>query len=889
MVGSTEGGQDWLRAVSDGGQDPGYCYWGPGERGGGGRGERWDEENLLSLQRHSRLIAGAHVTKQESKKGTMRRDHVLVDNSSVITKGPKLQRVGLYIHGPKCAIKISLIDTHSLKIHDSIPQLPVPFFNPLEPLQRTKVCLHMLPAPSAPAQAGSPAFFFKRPLLQASPAMRSTRNNKSAAAIMIDHVLGRPSSKSRRLQVLAVLSFWSLYLAKGPSHGPPVLQRLSRMLSKRMTPWQAFLATLVYLYATRNFSALAGLASPEPMTNMYDAAYFRATWVLTALDAGFWTAMKIRTKWLRDIAGMVFSLYYLVAAERADEKVRKIRACVTVEHLRVSWNKPTTPYVGFLQRLVRPRLTRWSPRQLRIPRPPNSDYTEPVSAWLYYDGPLADLERHNRIILDMPGGGFVSMNPRCHDDRLLGWASKTGLPIVSIDYGKAPEYPYPHAINECFDAYVTIVRTQGRCIGLSGREPPQIALSGDSAGGNLAVATTLMVLETGSPSFRRCPTQASLPVPDGLVCFYPTLDMNIGNWMSDEQMSLIRDREMNKPIVRRKSRQYEELVGTPRRTDDRSDDDNVKVNGHVDNDDDDDDDDDDKAPKVNGSLAVDDNERLSRASTVTSPHATQPEYSRSGPQVLDTSAQSPTKRESVSHRAEPMKTRLATSSMISYFNDRILGPEMMRAMILLYIGAHNRPDFSKDYLLSPVLAPESLLAKFPKMFLMTGERDPLVDDTVVFAGRVRRAKEAAGEDAAKAVEVTLLPRISHGFMQFPSVFPPAWKYIERSASWFDQIFSEAEEARNPAARPMSESGAEEDRPLEMMSMTKMRRGGSSLSPSATTDRKTTSGSGRGGKAPKRPGLNKKNSLVRLNSADDLLGRRMQGLASALAGNTGDDG
>lgn len=29
---------------------------------------------------------------------------------------------------------------------------------------------------------------------------------------MIDHVLGRPSSKSRRLQVLAVISFWSVYL-----------------------------------------------------------------------------------------------------------------------------------------------------------------------------------------------------------------------------------------------------------------------------------------------------------------------------------------------------------------------------------------------------------------------------------------------------------------------------------------------------------------------------------------------------------------------------------------------------------------------------------------------------------------------------------------------------
>jgi hypothetical protein len=31
---------------------------------------------------------------------------------------------------------------------------------------------------------------------------------------MIDHVLGRPSVKSRRLQVLAVLAFWSTYMFK---------------------------------------------------------------------------------------------------------------------------------------------------------------------------------------------------------------------------------------------------------------------------------------------------------------------------------------------------------------------------------------------------------------------------------------------------------------------------------------------------------------------------------------------------------------------------------------------------------------------------------------------------------------------------------------------------
>lgn len=31
---------------------------------------------------------------------------------------------------------------------------------------------------------------------------------------MLDHLLGRPSVKSRRLQVLAVLTFWTLYIIR---------------------------------------------------------------------------------------------------------------------------------------------------------------------------------------------------------------------------------------------------------------------------------------------------------------------------------------------------------------------------------------------------------------------------------------------------------------------------------------------------------------------------------------------------------------------------------------------------------------------------------------------------------------------------------------------------
>jgi hypothetical protein len=40
------------------------------------------------------------------------------------------------------------------------------------------------------------------------------------------------------------------------------------------------------------------------------------------------------------------------------------------------------------------------------------------------------------------------------------------------------------------------------------------------------------------------------------------------------------------------------------------------------------------------------------------------------------------------------------------------------------------------------LAPSHLLAQFPPLLMQCGEKDPFVDDTVIFAGRVREAKRA---------------------------------------------------------------------------------------------------------------------------------------------------
>ncbi|KAK0316765.1 hypothetical protein LTR01_000516 [Friedmanniomyces endolithicus] len=738
-----------------------------------------------------------------------------------------------------------------------------------------------------------------------------------------DHVLGRPSTRFRKYQVFTVLLLWTIYLSRSHPHGPQPIRRLSTYLSRRLTIWRAFIVFSLTLYASRNFARVVGLESPEPLANLYKRSYFRATWVTTALDAGFWTAMHMRPKWVKDLASVVFTLYYLVCAEQADEMVHRVRGGLTLAHLRVSWDKPNTPYVSAFTAFMRPKMMKYPPRQLRIPRPSSSSYTAPINAWLYFDGPIKSLKQQTRLVLDIPGGGFVAMDPRCHDDKLMAWAAKLGIPILALDYGKAPEFPYPYALNECYDAYHSLITSRGQVIGLAGTSGvPQIVVSGDSAGGNLAVGLMCMLL-TESPhapeyiSGDRGSRETSLPIPEALVLVYPALDMNIRNWMTDEQMALIRAperRRTNRMVLTRKRSDYRRLTpNTPHGSGDE--DDGTPP----------------PAPAAKPTISIPSSSKWLKTEPTTSSPTT----------TTTTTDPTPSRIKHNASRRAPAQptTRLAMSSMISYFADRILSPEMLRAMIILYIGPHSKPDFATDHLLSPILCPEALLARFPKTYFLTGERDPLVDDTMVFAGRLRQAKEmlwrerremglvSEGErfDEGRVVEVLLIPGVSHGFLQFVSLFPEGRGYILQCARWMKDAFRRADEREAAAGgvsrgqMPVEEGrrggsgyfgvrsggqrisrnhrrrgtdGSEgDDRPLEMSASLHMtstlpsneaRRGSRAQGSSSGRDAvKKTPFSGRHSPIATR------RSLVRLGSTEDLMGRRMHGLTGNLMGMGGD--
>jgi monoterpene epsilon-lactone hydrolase len=82
-------------------------------------------------------------------------------------------------------------------------------------------------------------------------------------------------------------------------------------------------------------------------------------------------------------------------------------------------------------------------------------------------------------IFHIHGGGFALGSARGSAGLASSLARKTGMRAVSVDYRLAPEHPYPAALHDVAIAYRAL-------LGLAGGAD-QIVVSGESAGGNLAI------------------------------------------------------------------------------------------------------------------------------------------------------------------------------------------------------------------------------------------------------------------------------------------------------------------------------------------------------------------------------------------------------------------
>ncbi|KAI9298606.1 alpha/beta-hydrolase [Neoconidiobolus thromboides FSU 785] len=542
---------------------------------------------------------------------------------------------------------------------------------------------------------------------------------------MLDHLIGKPSANWRRLQALLLLvgGYHLCKISHRYNFINPFIVKWNKKLGK-YSPLQIIIMTLMFVYSFKNTFLLFGLEGPEPLNQLYNKNFYRASWILTALDAGFWTAMPIRPKILRDFLSLVFTFFYLFFPREADIKVRNFRSMITVEAMRVSWQKQLNPFLYYLSSLLRP----WFgvKKKILIPRPRKDAFDdEPITAYIYFSGNEKELYNSKSIILDIPGGGFVTMPPECHESYLAYWCKETKVPIISIDYKKAPEFPYPYAIEECFDAYRTIVESKGECLGLKGLKESTInsnnekhhteipvAIVGDSAGGSIATALMYKILEWEKPLAR----------PQGLVLIYPCLDFNISCWMNSAQVNIFRSqsvKSLTSLLEAKNHYKHKSPLSTIRDTE------SSWRNKHY--------------PSIEEQIR-----RQSYASKLNEllkkENIQAPQVETSGLNKAQT-VKFDQNRGSITARSKHYP--LTMTSRMTFFNDRVLTPDLMRSMAILYIGPHNRPDFTRDYYLSPLVGPEHLLAQFPKTYLICGEKDPMVDDTILFAGRIRQAKMRA--------------------------------------------------------------------------------------------------------------------------------------------------
>ncbi len=99
------------------------------------------------------------------------------------------------------------------------------------------------------------------------------------------------------------------------------------------------------------------------------------------------------------------------------------------------------------------------------------------------------------ILVYFHGGGWVLGDVETYDAVCRALTLASGCIVASVDYRLAPEHPYPAALEDCYAVTKYIAENAHEF----GADAGRLAVGGDSAGGNLAAAVTLLAREQGGP------------------------------------------------------------------------------------------------------------------------------------------------------------------------------------------------------------------------------------------------------------------------------------------------------------------------------------------------------------------------------------------------------
>lgn len=111
-------------------------------------------------------------------------------------------------------------------------------------------------------------------------------------------------------------------------------------------------------------------------------------------------------------------------------------------------------------------------------------------------------------VLYAHGSGMIASKVEIYDRPVSRYVSATGVPFLSVAYRKAPEFPAPIPVTDCYSALQWLAKNAATL----GVEPDRIAVMGDSGGGGIAASLAIYARDHAGPGIAK------------QILIYPMLD-----------------------------------------------------------------------------------------------------------------------------------------------------------------------------------------------------------------------------------------------------------------------------------------------------------------------------------------------------------------------------
>ena len=122
-------------------------------------------------------------------------------------------------------------------------------------------------------------------------------------------------------------------------------------------------------------------------------------------------------------------------------------------------------------------------------------------------------ENNDTLFIHIHGGAYIAGSTFDQENYLREWSKKLGLPFLGIDYGLSPAHKYPEQINDCFQAYMWLLKNAKEEFNM---DIKTIILSGDSAGGIMVLSLVFLIITINQYE------NLNIKLPDLLLIEYPT-------------------------------------------------------------------------------------------------------------------------------------------------------------------------------------------------------------------------------------------------------------------------------------------------------------------------------------------------------------------------------